>query len=150
MLQQAICRTGMKQSGMNMYNLRKLLQLKCIIFWHKLQYRMSAWYNGSRLFHIVTSRETAVEALCCKRGELASGWLAADGCYTYGHPYGVWAETHQLGGGLRHGGGSSAQHSAQQADWGTAAKSNLFDKSDCRGWREGQRDCFTYWLSPRI
>lgn len=67
-----------------------------------------------------------------------SGWLAADGCRTYARPYGVWEETQQCG-ELGHGGGSSAQHSAQQADWGTAAKSNLFDKSDCCGWCEGQR-----------
>lgn len=60
------------------------------------------------------------------------------------------AQKHSSGGKPGHGSGSGAQDSAQRADWGAAAKSNLFDKLDCRGWREGQRDGFTYRFSPRI
>lgn len=33
--------------------------------------------------------------------------------------------------GLGHGGGSSTQGTAHQADWGAAAQSNLYVKLDC-------------------
>lgn len=120
-----------KQSSI-VYNLQKLLQLKCIIFQYKLQYRMPVWYLFSYELQPIWSHHqhlgTTIEVLRCKYGQLVSGWLAADGCNTYALPYGVWAETQQWG-ELGHGGGSSAQHSTQQADWGTAAWSNLFHKS---------------------
>lgn len=45
-------------------------------------------------------------------------------------PFLMVSEQKQQWGELEHGGGSSAQHSTQQADWGTAAWSNLFHKSD--------------------
>lgn len=76
-------------------------------------------------------------------------WLLGDGCCTYGLAYGVWVETQQWG-EVGHGGGSSARHSAQQADWGTAARSNLLDKSDCWALARGGMARFTYWVSPRI
>lgn len=46
-LQQAICCKGMRQSSAGKDNLCKLQQLKCIIFWHKLQYRLSERYLRS-------------------------------------------------------------------------------------------------------
>lgn len=121
-----------KQSSIVVYNLHKLLQLKCIIFQYKLQYRMPVWYLFSYELQPIWSHHqhlgATIEVLHCKCGQLVSGWLAADGCNTYALPYGVWAETQQWGELER--GGSSAQHSTQQADWGTAAWSNLFHKSD--------------------
>lgn len=48
----------------------------------------------------------------------------------YGGAYGVQAGAQQWE-ELGHSDSSSSQDPAQQADWGTAAQSNLFDKSDC-------------------
>lgn len=98
-----------KQSSIVVYNLHKLLQLKCIIFQYKLQYRMPVWYIFSYELQPILSHHqhlgTTIEVLHCKCGQLVSGWLAADGCNTYALPYGVWAETQQWG-ELGHGGGS--------------------------------------------
>lgn len=63
----------------------------------------------------------------------------------------VSEQQHSSGGelGARRRRRRSAQDWAQQADWGAAAKSNLFDKSDCRGRRGGQQERFTYRLLHR-
>lgn len=70
-LQQAICSNIMKQSGMSVYNLHKLQQLKWVIFWHKLQYSMFLWFLSSNEWQQIVSHCHHLEY---SRGPLLRKW----------------------------------------------------------------------------